>query len=183
MADPAEAVKYNLHFEDATLSGEVTEDEGGKTRFGLASKYNPDLNDENFYALPVEEALTKAMQIYTERYCPRVDVTQIVDQAVANKIYDMFVNMGDEAIFLVQNCVGADADGHIGPNTLRQINSSDPGGLCYRLCNVSRAYYKKVELHSISIGKPRSEGELKSWDTRARCMGKVGDFQPEKAQQ
>jgi len=48
MADFKTAFLFTLQHEDSTRSGKVTVDAGGRTRFGIAEKFHPDLSEEFF---------------------------------------------------------------------------------------------------------------------------------------
>jgi hypothetical protein len=48
MADFKPAFLFTLQHEDSTRSGKVTIDAGGRTRFGIAEKFHPDLPEEFF---------------------------------------------------------------------------------------------------------------------------------------
>src|SRR5262249_17216842 len=62
MAEFKVAFMFTLHHEDPSGSGKVTEDVGGRTRFGIAAKFHPDL-PEDFFIGPVEDALAEAERI------------------------------------------------------------------------------------------------------------------------
>src|ERR1700722_18248436 len=119
-------IDYILHWEDPDRTGEVTFDEGGKTRYGISQKANPDLNDTNFYKLAEPYALAKAKEIYVQRYLSRIQAISIVNPGVRNKIADMFVNMGFKGIYLAQEAVGVVADGGVGNITLTHWNMANP---------------------------------------------------------
>ena len=59
MADFNLAFIFVLQHEDSTCSGKVTVDAGGRTRFGIAEKFHPDLPEE-FFTGPAEDALGEA---------------------------------------------------------------------------------------------------------------------------
>jgi lysozyme family protein len=89
MADFNLAHARTLRLEDATLSGEITCDTDGRTRFGISENAHPDAFPE-LVECDCERALVIAGEIMREHYW-RFD--GVVDQ-VANKLYDMAVNMG-----------------------------------------------------------------------------------------
>ena len=61
MADFKPAFAFALLHEDATQSGKVTMDAGGRTRFGIAEKFHPDLPEE-FFTGPAEDVLLEKAQ-------------------------------------------------------------------------------------------------------------------------
>src|SRR5579872_2531020 len=128
MANFDEAITFVLRNEDPHLSGVVTEDSGGRTRFGIAERFHPDLGDE-FYAGPAEAELETAREIYREDYWRWIQGDEIHDQSVATKLLDMVVNMGiRQAVVLCQRAVNAVAeaelaeDGIFGLRTLVAVN-------------------------------------------------------------
>jgi lysozyme family protein len=93
MANFAPAIEFVLQHEDPAHSGKVTVDSGGRTRFGIAQKFHPGLPDK-FFTCPAEEALEKAEQILHDEYWAPLRLDEIKSQPVANKLFDMAVNMG-----------------------------------------------------------------------------------------
>src|SRR5579864_9509963 len=93
MADFKTAFAFVLHHEDSTRSGKVTVDAGGRTRFGIAEKFHPDL-PEAFFAGPAEDALAEAEKIEEREYWDAMRLAEVEDQNIANKLFDMGVNMG-----------------------------------------------------------------------------------------
>ncbi|HVH87949.1 MAG TPA: glycosyl hydrolase 108 family protein [Terriglobales bacterium] len=120
-----------LRNENPHLSGVVTEDSGGRTRFGIAERFHPDLGDE-FYCGPAETSLETAREIYRSEYWQPIRGDEIHDQRIATKLLDMAVNMGvRQAIVLCQRAVNAMSgihlieDGVVGSITLAALNGCD----------------------------------------------------------
>jgi lysozyme family protein len=160
------AIDYVLHWEDSTLEGKVTGDRGGKTRFGISQRANPDLTDTNFYALSLPFGLQKAKEIYATRYCPRIQADAITNDRVRSKILDMWVNMGVEGIRIAQKAIGTKVDGGVGLITLQGWNGASPASLLSRLATLSIATYEDL---------PGTMEEHISWENRGKCLGKVGE--------
>ena len=93
MADFKAAFAFVLQHEDATRSGKVTVDAGGRTRFGIAEKFHPDLLEE-FFSGPAEDALAEAEKIEEREYWDAMRLAEVENQCVASKLFDMGVNMG-----------------------------------------------------------------------------------------
>src|SRR5215475_2876982 len=93
MADFKPAFAFVLQHEDSTRSGKVTVDAGGRTRFGIAGRFHPDLPEE-FFTGPAEEALAEAERIEEREYWAPMRIGEVENQNVANKLFDMGVNMG-----------------------------------------------------------------------------------------
>ncbi|MGC1780896.1 MAG: putative peptidoglycan-binding domain-containing protein [Acidobacteriaceae bacterium] len=141
MADVQRAVEYVLREEDSTLSGAVTEtrgDTGGKTRFGLASKWHPELLATMFYTtMPTADALQIAMTTLEKDFAAPLRIAEIQDPGIAVKFLSFGVNAGlQTAVRAMQyavNCVypaaSADSasmqirvDGAMGAETIAAVN-------------------------------------------------------------
>jgi lysozyme family protein len=171
MADVDVAIMYGLRNEDARLSGKVTADEGGKTRFGIAQKFHPDL-DPTFYTCPVAQALPWAKKIYTEEYASHLGLAQITTQAIANKLFDIGINCGiGQAAKFAQTAASdlgqhVTVDEHLGPASIAAINGVNQGLLMSRLITLLSNFYR-----TLAIKQNRSANELASWLTRANKPG------------
>src|SRR5258708_22889915 len=106
MSDFALAFAHTMQFEDdPSHPGRVTHDAGGRTRFGIADKFHPDLPEE-FFTGPEEETRAQAEEIELEQYWKPLNLDGVEEQTVANKIFDMGVNMGaHQAAVLTQRAV------------------------------------------------------------------------------
>jgi lysozyme family protein len=172
MADFKLAFLFTLQHEDATRSGKVTVDAGGRTRFGIAEKFHPDL-PEGFFTGPAEDALAEAEKIEEREYWGAMRLSAIENQNVANKLFDMGVNMGvRQAAIYAQSAANslsaADArlveDGEIGAKTLAAINSVDPIAYHQALCDLSAAHYRHV-----AAVNPAQAMNLVGWMKRAEA--------------
>lgn len=179
MTDFKTAFRRTLKFEDnAREPGKVTVDAGGRTRFGIAEKFHRDLPND-FFTGPAEEALAEAEQIEKSAYWDRMRLSELGDQEVANKLFDMAVNMGvHQAAVLSQRAANAllqevaprgvdmrlAEDGVVGPKTLAAINNLDPARYLQYLRELSAHFYRHVA--SISPGQA---GNLEGWLRRAEA--------------
>jgi lysozyme family protein len=170
MANFEEAIAFVLRNEDPQLSGIVTEDSGGRTRFGIAERFHPELGEE-FYNGPAEAALETAREIYRRQYWAAIRGDEIRDQQIATKLLDMAVNMGvRQAIALCQravNCITEPRiaeDGILGTLTLTAINESDPALLMAHLREACGNFYQ----HLAAV-RPEAQQYLHGWMTRARA--------------
>jgi lysozyme family protein len=168
-----------LNFEDAKRSGEVTVDAGGRTRLGIAEKFHADL-PEDFFTGPAEEALAEAEKIEEAGYWNVLRLGEIGNQAVANKLFDMAVNMGvHQAAVLAQRAAngllhavvqpgfpaaGLIEDGAIGAKTLAAINALDPASYVQTLRDLAAAFY-----HHIAAVNPAQAVNLAGWLRRAEA--------------
>jgi lysozyme family protein len=175
MADFKPAFAFVLLHEDSTCSGKVTEDAGGRTRFGIAEKFHPELPEE-FFTGPAEEALADAERIEERDYWQPLRLIEIENQNVANKLFDMGVNMGvRQAAIYAQRAAnyllasGGNAgrlveDGKIGEKTLAVINALEPRAFYQVLCDLSEAHYRHV-----AAVNPAQAMNLPGWLKRAEA--------------
>jgi lysozyme family protein len=167
MADFKPAFLFTLQHEDSTRSGKVTVDAGGRTRFGIAEKFHPDLPEE-FFTGPAEHALAEAEKIEEREYWEALRLAEVENQTVANKIFDMGVNMGvRQAAVYAQRAVNSQRqqlteDGNIGPKTLAAMNAMDPQTLHGLLCQFSACHYRHI-----ATNNPAQAVNLAGWLKRA----------------
>jgi lysozyme family protein len=146
MADIDIAVEYVLRQEDSKLSGVITTDLGGRTRFGVAEKFHPELTSTGFYdTMPTAQALEIAISVYKSIYANTLKLNTISDQTVANALLSYAVNVGTvRAVKLLQRTLGLLEDGILGPFTINKIESIMPKNLLIAWKNVMLAYYDDV---------------------------------------
>jgi lysozyme family protein len=171
VADLNKAILYVLRNEDRTMSGKVTTDRGGKTRFGIAQKFHPEL-DPSFYTCTNLAALGEAQQIYKTAYCAPLFIAGITSQPIGNKILDVGVNCGvgiaAEIAQTAAKNLGAvvTVDEKMGPDSVVAVNKVDQNKLMGQMIVLSQIHYRQV-----AIRDHASIDELADWLTRA---GKPG---------
>ena len=172
MADFKPAFEFALQHEDPSRSGKVTVDAGGRTRFGIAARFHPDLPEE-FFTGPAEDALAEAEKIEGQEYWDRMRLAKVENQNVANKLFDMAVNMGvRQAALYAQRAANAllppdprlVEDGTVGGKTLAAINSANAIAFHQLLCELSEAHYR----HLAAVN-PEQEVNLRGWLKRAEA--------------
>ena len=172
MANFKTAFLFTLQHEDSTRSGKVTVDAGGRTHFGIAEKFHPDLPDE-FFTGPAEDALAEAEKIEEREYWDAMRLADVENQNVANKLFDMGVNMGvrQAAVYaqraansLLFGDVRLVEDGEIGAKTLAAINGADSIAYYQALCELSAAHYRHV-----AAVNPAQAVNLAGWIKRAEA--------------
>jgi lysozyme family protein len=171
LADFKPAFEFMLPHEDAARSGKVMHDGDGKTRFGICSKFHRDL-PEAFWSCDRDRALVWAQAIYRVEYWSAMRLGEIVDQAVASKLFDMCVPMGaKEATLCAQRAANAlllgsrkapAIDGRMGSQTIEAINACPPDAIIEALCNLSKRFFTQVVEKN-----PAKAGDLKGWLRRA----------------
>lgn len=145
MANFESAVMFVLRNEDAELKGAITRDGGGLTRFGIAQRYNP--GEQLLYTLPMPAALDRAKELYRRSYWSHW-FEGIVDQAVADRAFDCYINPGPGAgtKIVQQACCDCGQicaiDGGWGPQTVAAVNVCDPEDFIQSLRERREQYYQ-----------------------------------------
>ena len=172
MAEFKPAFEFVLQHEDPARSGKVTVDAGGRTRFGIAARFHPDLPEE-FFDGSAEDALAEAEKIEEREYWDPMRLAEVENQNVATKLFDMGVNMGvRQATVYAQRAanalLGHDArlveDGAICAKTLAVINTVKPIAYYQLLCELSAGHYR----HLATVN-PAQAVNLKGWLKRAEA--------------
>jgi lysozyme family protein len=134
MADFKTAVLITLKNEGGYVDNPL--DPGGATNMGVEQR---DLPDIDIKSLTQDQAIA----FYQERYWKPL-YSQIEDQGVANKLFDMGVLFGiGTAVMNIQTALDIMADGIFGPETLQSTNGADPASLlsAFKTLLVTRALY------------------------------------------
>jgi lysozyme family protein len=158
MANINLAINFVLRQEDAKLTGVITDttsDSGGRTRFGVAEKYHPDLTKTGFYDnMDFSDALEIADSVYKNQYAVPLQISNINSQDIANALLSFGVNIGTSTIIgIVQEVCGVAQDGVVGPKTLAAINKANPTTFLSFLAKRIRIYY--ADLVSINLSQSR----------------------------
>lgn len=148
MAQFQPAVNITLQHEGGFFhnreTGEVV-NHGITLAFVRQSGYRPDAGEEFIRNLGRSEAIA----IYQTYFWDRNELGSIDDQALANKTFDLTVNMGPAALKLLQSaandCGGqCTVDGVLGPISLGQINALDPCRLLQQFKVLAAARYRAI---------------------------------------
>jgi lysozyme family protein len=166
VADVDAAITYVLSWEDSTLSGKITTDSGGRTRFGIAEKFSPQLTASLFYTtMGAAAALVVAKGIYNTSYAEPLHIADIANQDIANKLLSLGVNIGLEpAARMLQEAVSVPADGHIGTMTLMGLSVADPLTVLADMRALAVAHYR-----AIVAARPADSVYLNGWLARANA--------------
>jgi hypothetical protein len=142
MADFNSAFIFVMQHEDPQLTGMITVDRGGRTRFGVSEKAHPEVWKNGPPSL--EDALSLAQVEYWDRH----RLAGVNNQEVANYILDMIYNEGPAAIRLVQVALNdfefAAVDGDLGAQTLAAINRQEPATFLQSLSNHRKLFYQHL---------------------------------------
>jgi len=168
MSNVNKAIDWVLEQEDSNLSGKITNnhaDSGGRTRFGVAEKYHPDLTKTGFYdSMSNQDALAIADHIYDNQYAKPLYLEQINDQNIANALLSFAINQGlEQAVRIFQRAIGVDDDGQMGPKTLMAANNYSPTVLLNSLYAMESAYYNRI----VALN-PSQHVFLAGWINRAK---------------
>ena len=157
MANVDQAIDFVLSQEDSKMSGHVTTlkgDSGGATRFGIASKYHPELIEEGYFdenKVGRVAALVTAEHIYTHDYANPLLLWQIKDQKLANAVLSFAINAGVRtAAKMLQHAVDAFPDGMIGQATLHAVNTGDPVNFLAEFSELARQHYQQIVANNSS---------------------------------
>ena len=132
------------------------DDPGGVTKFGIDQRSHPHLNIRNL-------SQADAVAIYHRDYwlplrCHELPVP------VGEVIFDIGVNNGkSRAAEWLQEAVGVEQDGFIGPVTLRAANDSDAQALAKKLLSRRNTFYR-------NIAKGRKAKFLVGWLNRNTAL-------------
>lgn len=140
MTDVSAVIDAVMRQEDATLAGAIVNvagDTGGTTRFGLASKWHPELRGTGYFTIMGrDQALALAEKTLNDQYAAPMRIGQIADPKVAQKFLSFGVNAGAQvAVKRMQEAVNqvlaanVNVDGICGPDTVAAINRAMPQGL------------------------------------------------------
>jgi lysozyme family protein len=124
----------------------VADDHGrGPSKWGITLKTlqesDPDADADTVKNLTRDDA----EDFYGVEFWDKHSIGQIEDQAVANKVLDLAVNMGPgTAIGLLQKALAVTQDGVIGPVTAGKANQVPPDLLLASLREAAKAHYQRI---------------------------------------
>jgi lysozyme family protein len=137
-------------------------DHGGPTKFGISALSYPHINIHDL-------TLAEAEEIYRRDWWEKYGYGRLDEQAVANKVFDMAVNMGaSRAHKILQeacNRCGKNikVDGGLGPITVNAVNSvPEVNALLAWIRTFAKDFYM-----GLAEDKPQNEVFLKGWLKRA----------------
>jgi lysozyme family protein len=139
-------------------------DPGGETKYGIAKRFNPDIDIPNL-------TLDDAKKIYKKRYWDKYNLDSFEDKDKTT-MFDMIINSPKRAATAMQNVTGATPDGVVGPKTLKAIQSykGDIGA------EVKKEYFRSL-VRDKDLNKERQENWASSangWANRYLDTNKFG---------
>jgi lysozyme family protein len=166
MADFEKAIAKVLSHEGGYVWAE--HDSGGETNFGITDKLDGLIDrmsdvdgDGDGDVLIFNLSKEQAKQIYKREFWNKMQGDLINDQQVANIVFDAFVNSGKVALKQLQQVIGVDADGSIGPKTLNTLNYASPMLVFNSFKDARIRFYK-----ALVDRKPTQNKFLKGWLNR-----------------
>lgn len=161
MSDTNIAIDFVLDAEDPTLSGVITTDTGGRTRWGISEKFNPEVWKDG------PPTLEQARAFYAEVYIAPHKLSGLQEQNILNAVLDCMVNQGNSAGFMIlrhaleirgwKRAVDSWADLIVG------LKAVEPGALLVAIrAERCMAYYGLVEHDPAKYGT-----YLRGWIRRA----------------
>lgn len=146
-------------------------DPGGATDFGISLRWLKsqglfgDVNGDLVVDIKDIQALTvdKAEEFYKVQWWDKYGFERVDVQAIATKLFDTAVNLGTpKAVRIAQEAAGAVADGILGPDSLRKLNSQPALPLLRQMQSLQANYYQ-----SLANANPKLDVFLKGWLNRA----------------
>lgn len=170
MAEFEPAVTITLRNEGGFFHNPVTGEvvnHGITLRF-VRSSVKPDADEDFIRNLTIEDASA----IYRTHFWDRYNIGSINDQNLANKVFDLNVNMGPGAanhvgaLTLLQTAVNAcggqcAVDGIVGPATIEQVNALDPANLLAQYKDLASQRYTQIAANNAQLA-----GDLTGWLAR-----------------
>lgn len=137
--------------------GEVQNDFGGKTRWGISKRAFPDVDLDNL-------DWPGAKSIYLEHFWKPIK-GDALGWPVGLVVFDTAVQLGaSDAVKELQRVVGAFPDGSVGPDTLKALVRLGVLATCQGLL------YKRIK-HHIKVWKKNPEQPLSGWLNRVMLLG------------
>ena len=137
MADFNRAVSKTLIREGGAKITNDPTDKGGLTKYGIAQASHPNVDIRNL----TEE---QAKVIYKDGYWNGIKGDQLINQEIAEALFDTAVNMGPRmAVKLAQQALEVPDDGGLGPVTLAALNEA---GGNYNLAHAFLSDYKLAKI-------------------------------------
>lgn len=165
MAVFSRAFKKMIENEGGFKLHKISGDKGGQTFAGIARNRHPNwsgwkLIDQN---APKNYDLKRQVQnFYKLNYWNKIKGRRIVNQKVADSIFDFAVNTGVKtASKLAQKIIGAKTDGIIGPKTLGKLSEMEAEEFILKYTLEKISYYAKI------VNRNRSQSKfLLGWINR-----------------
>lgn len=168
MSDFAQALAKTLIHEGGFSDDPL--DRGGRTNHGITQNtYDVYRKGKGLDVADVRDITdAEVADIYYNFYWKQAHCDQLISQPIAEKFFDLYVNMRpSSAIKVLQRaCIDSGRvlipDGALGPLTIQAANDCDPYNLLDALRDRARRYYMAIVQND-----PSQEKFLKGWIARA----------------
>jgi len=167
MSDFQEAMKFLLPHEGGYADS--PHDAGGATKYGISLRFLLTINPSATKETIKNMTLTDAYAIYKKYFWDKYNIGAIKSQNIANKIFDMYINMAPKAAGkVVQNAINETAiktvlvDGIMGDATITAINEIKDDVLLPQIKLAAIAHYLAIVDASIA-----QLPNFRSWIRRA----------------
>lgn len=168
MANFEPCIEWVLRLEDRKLSGVVRDlgDGGGRTRFGITERDNPEIS-ASFFTCDSAAALEEAKAIYRKKYWEPLCGESLPTDELAATLLSFAVNDGrHQAVRELQQVVRVPVDCVMGASTIAAINASG------RPESVAQSLRARQEVHYrwAAEQNPDDRRFLDGWLKRARVV-------------
>jgi lysozyme family protein len=144
-------------------------DSGGRTKFGISERAHPEAWADG------DVTRDEARGIYKKTYITAEHFDKIVDETLRHQVVDFGVPSGpNQAAKMLQQLVGVEADGEIGPKTLEAIENY-PGGKLFGvevpgkvLLNLAFRDARTMFYATLAKRRPKDLKFLLGWIKRAQ---------------
>jgi lysozyme family protein len=167
MADFEGIIQWILFQEDNKKEpGKIIDlgDGGGLTRLGLTQHWHQiDLPINFFTTMVFKDAVVVAKKVYRIRYWSAIDGDLIASDQVAAPLLSFAINDTPQiAIKTLQAVLEINQDGFMGPRTMAELNSKDPGATA----NLFRAAWMNFYHNDCELNPDKAQF-LSGWIARA----------------
>lgn len=164
MANFDEAFTYTVGNEGGFTNDPA--DAGGATNWGITIH---DYSRWLGYSASVREVremrLEVAKQIYEDFYWKPLSLFAVRHNGIATAIFDQAVNRGLGYARTLQRLLRVEADGHVGPKTIDEINKTNPADIIRAIKTEAEEFYR-----GLAARKPSQQRFLKGWLNRAKRL-------------
>ena len=150
------AYKFTAQWEGGVC--DVPGDRGGKTAYGVASKYHPELFEGG--RVPTKE---EAKQVFYTDYWLANQCDKLFSVVSATWLFDAAVNSGRTGVKQWQGSVGVERDGAVGPKSVAASNGMPDHEINRAMLAERTAFYERL------AEKPGQAKFRKGWLNRANA--------------
>jgi len=132
----------------------------------ILSKHNGDTKKASLELMSMTSIITAVEVLYKGLYWNKIKGDEILSQKIANEIFIFGINTGmSTAIKTAQRCIGVNADGIIGNETLKALNEFNENKFDMLFDDLEISYYK-----FLATKNPKLDIYLRGWENRAKLV-------------